>query len=344
MTAALNSVAFQKAHEDFVFSVDDAGFLAIREDGVANFNRLGLPTRQHEAWRYTNLKALEQSVFQSVPDVGAAPSSEALKDLEAYKLRMVDGSLATDDLALPEGLRVEKLETGHKLAGGVLGKLTQPDDAMTALNSAFLNTGIVIRVARNCVVDKPLHLEWSVSGEHQDAALHPRVIVLLEENSELNLVEHYVGAADISYLNNMVGEISLESGARLEHTRLQEEGMSAYHLAQLYVEQKRDSTYRSHLFNFGSSIGRTAISVRLLEPGAFCYLGGLYMISGKQHADVYTKVEHVAPHCQSQEVYKGILAGSATSVFNGYVLVQKEAQKQVLPLRLYLCRLHEFAP
>ena len=327
MNTALKSDAFQKAHQDFVFSADDASLTAIRENGVANFNRLGLPTRKHEAWRYTNLKSLEQAVFQNVPAAGSVLSSQALEDLDAYKLSLVDGVLVTSDVELPEGIRIESLEAGHALAEGVLGKLAYDDDAMAALNSAFLNTGIVIRVARNCVVDKPVHLKWVVSAQERDTALHPRVVVVLEENSELNLVESFLGASGEAYLNNTVSEISLERGARLEHTRLQEEGMSAYHLAQLYVEQKRDSTYRSHLFNFGASIGRTGINVRLLEPGSFCYLGGLYMIGGKQHADVYTKIEHVAPHCQSQEVYKGILAGSATSVFNGYVLVQKEAQK-----------------
>ncbi len=327
MNAALKSEAFEKAHQDYVFSVDDAAFKAIRENGVENFNRLGLPTRKHEAWRYTNLKSVEQAVYQNVPAAGTVTSSQALQSLDAYKLSLVDGVLVTKDLELPEGIRIESLETGHALAEGVLGKLAHQDDAMAALNSAFLNTGIVIRVARNCVVDKPVHLEWGVSEHEKETALHPRVVVVLEENSQLNLVETFVGAPNESYLNNAVSEISLDRAARLEHTRLQEEGMSAHHLAQLYVEQKRDSTYRSHLFNFGASVGRTGINVRLLEQGAFCYLGGLYMIGGKQHADVYTKIEHVAPHCQSQEIYKGILAGSATSVFNGYVLVQKEAQK-----------------
>ena len=95
------------------------------------------------------------------------------------------------NLDLPEGFLVEPLETGHGLVDGVLGKLAHRDDAMSALNSAFLNTGIAIRVSRNCVVDKPLHIEWSSSGEQTDMAMHPRVVIFLEENAELNLVEHY---------------------------------------------------------------------------------------------------------------------------------------------------------
>ena len=102
-------------------------------------------------------------------------------------------------------------------------------------------------MSRGCVVDKPLHLKWSVTSQDKSIALHPRLVVVVEENAEVNLVESFVAKSGSKYLNNVVSEIALAPGARLEHTRLQEESMSGNHLAQIYVEQKRDSSYRSHL-------------------------------------------------------------------------------------------------
>ena len=93
MTSALESAAFQEAHRDFVFSSEDAALVAIRENGVADFNRLGLPTRKHEAWRYTNLKALEKSVFRVVSGQGTQEQGESLTGLDAYKVRLCDGVL-----------------------------------------------------------------------------------------------------------------------------------------------------------------------------------------------------------------------------------------------------------
>jgi len=328
MNQRIDNSSFAKAHEVFWTAHSTADFDALRLEGVKHFNRLGLPTRRHEAWRYTNLKSIEKVEFEeAVPALDAVLPASALALVDAYKVKLVDGVLLSSPEGLPAGVSVLSIVDGQALVGEVLGELVEHDDAMTALNTAFLSTGVVVHVASGVTVDKPIQLDWIVSKGHENVAMHPRMVVSLGENSHLTILETHSCGNESSYLNNVVSEIALAQGARLEHVKLQEESVEASHLAQVYVEQKRDSFYRSHLFNFGAKIGRSAISVRLIEPGASCYLGGLYMIGGKQHADIYTKVEHVAPHCQSQEVYKGILDDSSTSVFNGYVLVQKEAQK-----------------
>lgn len=328
MSVSLDDSSFAKAYEVFRAAEPDTSFDTLRHTGVEGFNRLGLPTRRLEEWRYTNLKTIANAEFKVTEQSSEElESTEALPGLDAYKVTLVDGVFKSGSENMPEGLSVVSLAQGQSLAADVLGKLVEPEDAMTALNTAFLQAGVVVHVAKGIAVAKPLHIDWIVSEGHENVALNPRMVVVLEANAHLNLVETYRSTNDSTYLNNVVSEIALHSGASLEHTKLQEESSQASHLAQTYVNQSRDSQYRSHLFNLGAKIGRSAINLRLLEPGAFCYLGGLYMIGDRQHADVYTKIEHVAPHCNSQENYKGILSDFATSVFNGYVLVQKEAQK-----------------
>ncbi|MBT6178304.1 MAG: Fe-S cluster assembly protein SufD [Deltaproteobacteria bacterium] len=328
MSVTLENPSFAKAHEVFQGAQPNASLDSIRLSGVAGFNRLGLPTRRLEEWRYTNLKTIAKSEFQlSQPGLEKLGETEALPGLDAYSVTVRDGVFQSCSDSLPEGVSVVSLAQGHSLVSNVLGKLVESEDAMTALNTAFLEAGVVVHVAKGTSIEKPLHLDWVVSQGHENVALHPRLVVVLEDNAHLNIIETYRGVNESTYLNNIVSEIALGAGANLEHTKLQEESANASHLAQTYVQQNRDSQYRAHLFNLGAKIGRSAINLRLMEPGASCYLGGLYMIAKKQHADVYTKIEHVAPHCNSQENYKGILDDSATSVFNGYVLVQKEAQK-----------------
>jgi Fe-S cluster assembly protein SufD len=328
MSAGLESSSFAKAYEVFQAAQPETTLDTLRHSGVESFNRLGLPTRRLEEWRYTNLKTIANSEFKITDNKGLSfENTEALPGLDAYKVTLVDGVFQSCSDDMPQGLSVLPLAQGQSLASDTLGKLVVAEDAMTALNSAFLEAGVVIHVAKGIAVAKPLHLDWVASEGHENVALNPRIVVVLEDNAHLNLVETYRCAKDSSYLNNVVSEVTLRSGATLEHTKLQEESAQASHLAQTYVSQDRDSQYRSHLFNLGAKLGRCAINLRLMEPGASCYLGGLYMIGERQHADIYTKIEHVAPHCNSQENYKGILDDFATSVFNGYVLVQKEAQK-----------------
>lgn len=330
MTAIVENQSFAQAHAAFCANELAASeqFATLRAEGVDTFNRLGWPTRRLEAWRYTNLNALQKKSFVWGGDTtSAAPDTDLLKDLNARVVTMTNGVLDSVPRNLPKGVTVCSLADGAHLVSQVLGELTHDEDAFTALNGAFLGAGLVVHIAQGVEVQEPIHVIWQSDGDTDDRVTHPRLVVAMEACSKLNLIESYIATGDAPYLNNVVSEISVGPGAHLEHAKLQLESTTASHLAQAYVEQGRDSSYTAHLFHFGANIGRASIHVRLLEPGANCYLGGLYMVGGKQHADVHTRVEHVAPHCESHEVYRGILDGSATSVFNGYVLVRKEAQK-----------------
>ncbi len=152
-------------------------------------------------------------------------------------------------------------------------------------------------------------------------------LIVAGRHSKATIVESYVSTGDASYFTNAVTEVLLNDGARVNHYKLQSEGMSAFHVGTTQARQRRSSYYESFAFATGADLSRTNVYTVLEGDGAECVLNGLYLADGTQHMDHQTYVEHIAPNCPSHELYKGILDGHSHGVFNGKVYVHPEAQK-----------------
>jgi Fe-S cluster assembly protein SufD len=147
-----------------------------------------------------------------------------------------------------------------------------------------------------------------------------------EKGSQASLIEDYCGEAGQCYYTNTVTEVHLAEKASLTHTKIQRESKLAYHVGHLAVKQAAHSQLDSHLFSLGGQWVRSDLTIHLDEPHASCGMNGMYVPFDGQHMDHHTLVRHQAPDCQSVQDYKGIVSGHARAVFNGRVVVAKDAQ------------------
>lgn len=309
----------------------------MREEGFAEFKKLGFPTMRDEDWHFTNVAPIAERIFSL-----AKPAVVAKADIAHFRLRheewngvvLVNGffsrELSTLD-SLAKGITIRALSDGANdipSAGEeIIGKIAPADAAFTALNSAFMQDVLFINVSKNASIDVPIHIMHVNVGINVRQASHPRIVILGEANSKAVVIESFFSNKDSEYLTNAVTEVVLEEGAHLAHYKLQRESTSGFHVGTTAVRQGRTSNYVSFSFATGAALSRTNICTTLDGEAATCTLNGLYMVDGRQHVDHQTKIEHVQPHCPSHEVYKGILDGESHGVFNGKVYVHPEAQK-----------------
>jgi Fe-S cluster assembly protein SufD len=184
-----------------------------------------------------------------------------------------------------------------------------------------------VYVPRGSVVDVPIHLIF-ISLPHGEATVsHPRNLLVLEANTQAKVIESYIGLGNDVYLTNAVTEFVLGQNASAEHCKLEWESSSAFHVATLQVQQARSSNLVSHAIALGGALARHDINVALNGEGGESTLNGLFMATDEQHIDNHTRIDHVAPHCTSREFYKGILGGKGRGVFNGKIVVHKDAQQ-----------------
>jgi Fe-S cluster assembly protein SufD len=307
-----------------------------RRAALDRFDELGFPTTRHEDWKYTRVTAIEKRAFKSPSPSSGRVSSAQVKELAlpgAHRLVFVNGrydpALSRID-ALPAGARVGSLaaalvEHPDRLEPLLPGADNSFDNGFAALNAAFFADGAYIGLARGTAIEEPIHLLFITS--EADAGMHPRTIVNAGAGSQVSIIEHYVGIDDLMYFTNAATRIVAESGARVEHCKLQQEAPRAFHVAGIDVRQQEDSRFTSCSFALGAVLSRTDIGTRLDAPGCEATLNGLYLAGGRQHMDHHTRIEHVKPHGISREWYKGVLDGAARAVFNGRVVVHADAQK-----------------
>ncbi len=333
--------SYELAHAEVAHQLPAGGWLdALRREALSRFTRQGFPTRRDEDWKYTSLRPLEQQRF--VPSTGAAGEPDAqwleglkIENLDAIRLVFVDGfyvaGLSTAD-ELPEGVTVQSLaavlaDEPERLKGQLGAVADQDMHRFAALNTAFVADGAWLHVPADVEVQKPVHLLFVTTADDTPRLVQPRVLVSAERHSRVTLIEHYADPEASTAFSNSVTEISTGEGARVEHYLLQEHGSARYHVGSVHVAQQADSEYVSHNINLGGALVRQDIHPRMLGEGANVVLNGLFLVGDGQHVDNHTRVDHAVPHTGSDEYYKGVLWGKGRAVFNGKVIIHRDAQK-----------------
>lgn len=310
---------------------------AARRGGRQAFEQGGLPTTRQEDWRFTSLAPLAAHSFgQADPSaaLGAADLERAAGKPFGPRLVFVNGRFRADlsnAHGLPAGIHASSLQ--HAIAvspGKVEPRLARTASVegrpFAALNAAFLGDGAFVHVgaeARGGAVE----LVFATVARQGPVASHPRVLVVADPGGEAALVETYVALGDHPALTNAVTEISLGTGARLDHYQVQDQPTSAFHFATVAAEQAGDATLSTHSTALGAALSRSDVLVRLVGEGAAAHLSGLYMADGSRLVDNHSVIEHAVPRGTSRELFKGILDGTSRGVFAGRIRVLEGAVK-----------------
>jgi Fe-S cluster assembly protein SufD len=309
----------------------------LRSRGAARFTALGIPTVRDEEWRFTNVSPLNGIDF--VPAEQISGTASRLADF-AYtdtplRLVIVNGRFDTTlsrTKGLPSGVQVGSLAVALKDHADVVqryfGQIADfTNRSFAALNTAFVRDGAFIHLPEGAIIDTPIHVVFVSGAEGSKGMAHPRTLVVAGANSQAQIVETYIGSTGETYLTNAVSEIFIGENAGIDHYKVQQESLDAFHIASLHVHTSRSSRFSSHSFSLGGKLVRNDVDAILDGEGGDCILNGLYLADKDRLIDNHTTIDHAKPHCGSHEVYKGILGGTSRAVFNGKIIVRQDAQK-----------------
>jgi Fe-S cluster assembly protein SufD len=315
----------------------------LRAGAMERFEESGFPSVKDEEWKYTNVAAIAAVDFQPASLQTSAEGEVDLQELALFRyqetaksqLVFINGKLRKDLSslsALPEGVVALDLSAAiadERYREIVWKHLAQEADyvvnGFTALNTALISHGAFVYIPKDAIVEVPLNLVFLSDGPR--VASFPRVLVVAGENSSATLIESYASTKDSKYFTNAVVEIVLGEGASLEHYKLQRESTEAFHIATTAADLGRNSSYDATTITFGAQLSRHDVHVTMDNEGAECWVDGLYLVTGSQHTDTHSVIDHRKPHCTSHQLYKGILDGKSRAVFNGKVFVRHDAQK-----------------
>ncbi len=316
---------------------ESAALTRRREEAWRAFLSRGFPTTREEEWRFTSVAPIaerELVLADSHSADGVDVDRFRLPTATAAELVFVNGRYApalSRSSTLPAGSRVAPLADVLTNGNGAAHEWIAPVDQhpFVALNTAFLTDGASIEIAPGAILEHPIHVLF-VATPGVDRRLlmaHPRVVVVAGANSQASVVETYAGVADGEYFTNTVTEIALDENAVLDHYKQQVESAEAYHVGSIHVRARRSASCTSHSLSLGGALVRNDIVAVLDGEGVTCTLNGLYLADAQRLVDHHTTIDHAKPQCGSREMYKGILADHARGVFNGKIIVRRDAQK-----------------
>jgi Fe-S cluster assembly protein SufD len=308
-----------------------------RERAAQRFADVGFPTVRLEDWRFTNVAPIADAKFPPAQGVFTqAPALVASVHVPgAVRLAICNGEFvpALSDLGtLPKGLQIVGLRDGARDgADGLERHLARTFDLnahpFAALNTAFLDDGVAVFIARGAAIETPIHLVTVTGSDTGAVTSNSRVLVVAGEHSQARIAHTFTGVAGASYFTNSVVEVVVGDGANVDYYTDQRESESAFHVANLQAQVAARGVFASHAYLTGARIMRHDIGIALTGEGADCTMNGVYLADGDRLMDTHTSLDHAMPHCTSHELYKGILAGKARAVFNGRIIVRLDAQK-----------------
>jgi len=323
---------------------DPAWLRSLRRAAMDRFAQLGFPTTKHEEWKYTSVAPIARTPFRASREYNGPYGVATLKDggrayfEDCLPLIFVDGHLLRHPLmpanSVPGGVKVGSLAAalaqGSPTLEQHLGRYASyRDNAFVALNTALMEDGGLVEIPNNVVVEKPIYLFFLSLAADEPAVSHPRNLVVVGRGSQVTIIEDYtiLDHRKQVYFTNAVTEVVAGENATVEYARIEQEGEGAFHVSTLQFHQARSSVVHSTSIQFGGSLVREDVGTVLDGEGCESTLNGLYVIGGRQHVDNHTTIDHAKPHCSSRELYKGVLDGHATGVFNGKIIVRQDAQK-----------------
>ena len=315
-----------------------------RAEARETFQRQGFPDRKQEAWRYSNIQSLLAHTFAPLkPDENAVRKEDVSQNfiagLDAHRLVFLDNNFRADLSTLndlPDGVVVQSLSQAMQTSVDQMQQwfgraADHKQNSFIALNTALMSDGLFIHVHNDVSVDKPIEVVYLISSRDEPVTSTPRVLVVLAAGAKAMLIERFVGtghsfSSHNLYFNNMVEEIILHDSASLDHYRLLEEQDHAYHLSNIDVRQETNSHYQAMNLDLSGAWLRSNYTVDFRGTDAACQLHGLYIVDGKRHSNMHTNILHHAPSCSSAQNFKGLLLGAGRAVFDGRILVDKQAQ------------------
>ena len=310
----------------------------IRTQALKDFEALGFPTKKLEAWKYTSLNSILKEDYSIFPNKEHAIEFAEVKkyfihDIDSYKVVFIDGKYSsflsdtTHDVIDVCLLSSAFTKSKHKpVIENYFNKVAKQDN-LTALNTAFASEGAYIYVPKNVEVDKPIQIINFATGADSATLLQPRNLIVVGENSHVQIIERHQSLSENAILTNSVTEIFAEKSANVDVYKIQNDKDSASIVDNTFVAQERDTVCSVHTFSFGGKIVRNNLNFYQNGEHVDSILKGITILEDKQHVDHHTLVHHIAPNCESHQDYKGIYDDRSTGVFNGKVIVDKEAQK-----------------
>ncbi|MDA9576335.1 Fe-S cluster assembly protein SufD [Flavobacteriaceae bacterium] len=319
-------------------SMDNSYISELRGEAIKIFENEGFPTKKNEAWKYTSLNKILKENYSIFPKTENSIEYKDIQqyfihDIDSYKIIFIDGKYAShlsktthDGIDVCLMSAVMSKSKYQPMIENYFDKIASKN-GLNALNTAFCSEGAYIHIKKNKLAERPIQIIHFSTGKESSLLLQPRNLIVVDENAHVQIIERHQSLTENPTLTNSVTEIFAAKRAVVDYYKVQNDKSKASLIDHTFIDQHQESDVSVHTFSFGGKLTRNDLSFYQNGEHINSTLKGVTIVGNKQHVDHNTLVHHIEPNCESHQDYKGIFGDSAVGVFNGKVVVEKEAQK-----------------
>jgi Fe-S cluster assembly protein SufD len=311
---------------------------AQRVEAIQNFQKLGLPSNKSEEYRFTPIARVLEKNFSfdqtsTVPSKINSIDHFLIPNLEANIIVFINGIYSVDHskIVSPETeIKISDLRKGvnQDEAPAYFEKYLKTSvDPFTALNSALWQDGVFIQVPTRTKVEKPVFVLHINDAEKEQSIAHTRLLVVLEQESELTLIERSASIGGNNIFHTFAEEIIVKENASLDYVKIQNDEGKLHQVANSMIHQSNKSKLNTFTLTLNGSLIRNNFNITIDGENCESHFYGLYLLNENTVADNHTVVDHIKPNSFSNEFYKGVMDGNSKGVFNGKIFVRPHAQK-----------------
>ncbi len=328
MMAVQTSPVAQAAARHLSQRTENSNLATLRRRALDHFLVSGFDVKGREDWKYSDTSLFSDGRFVPFTEAPATDSTVLQAADDSLRLVFINGVFSPDQsqiTQLPDGVNIQPLASAE--AEG-LGDLALTERApLVALNTALWSDGLLLELADNAIVEQPVHLHF-LSDDHADGKLiAPRNLIRCGRGSQAAIIEIFDSGDAGEMLCAPVTEVFCGPESKLTHMKIISEGKGSLHLGSTHVVQAENSFYTSREFAMSGALIRRELHLALAGRGAVCNLTALSMAGAEQRRDMRTRVEHQVSGCETFELYKGLFDDSSRGVFDGQILVARDAQQ-----------------
>lgn len=324
-----NKLSFTHQFTEELSKYSAKTFMPVSEIGRAlqYLEENGIPNNKREDYKYCNIEAILRKEFKTISGKELFVDTNDLKSKyyinHAYNVYVVNGCLVLNASEIPANTIITDIE---KTPSDLLKKylIERPlSDSLAALNIAYADRGFFLHLASS--IEKPVIIHH-INSSQGNLFFNLRNLIVVDKKVQIQLTEFYHESTNKYFINNFT-DIIVSEDAKVNHTVIQNTGAASHSVNTIKVHQQKQSNYTNNCFTFSGALVRNNLSTAINAEFAEAHLFGLFVTKGNQLVDNHTLVDHLKPNCQSNELYKGIVGGKSTAVFNGQIFVEKDAQK-----------------
>ncbi|MED5266989.1 MAG: Fe-S cluster assembly protein SufD [Candidatus Neomarinimicrobiota bacterium] len=302
---------------------------SLQMNAFDEFNKYGLPDKNWEDWKYSDFSFLNNSTFSFGLRKNISELPYPLSEFNSpNQIVFFNGYYQEDLSSIGNQLSINTIDETYNNNPELIEKIISTNkNPFHNINSAMMNTGLTINVHNDEIINEPIHIINFTSDIDEPIMNHPLFIMNIGDGSKVSIIEHYYGSTNIEYWVNTVTKIRLHKNSLLNHIRLQEDGNNSYHVADTEYILEKDAELKGFHYASGANSYRQNINVNLNDIGSSSSINGLCLSNHKQKHDHFITINHLKEKCTSNQLFKYILSDAALGIFNGKVIVKKDAQQ-----------------